>query len=315
MKQKIKLGLVATVFLLTGCQVSIKSESHDFISYTQTKNENGTLTSEVYQYDFKTQPKKVFEFPYDSGYPLGVLDETMENVYYTKKQDKNMVIMKHDLKANQDQVLLTRTSAVNYIVPIKDGKLFIVSYDAEIKENILSPFIYDPIHQKLEKIDLKPLISIRDVKYDKHKNIMYLSGWEWEKEQKLLESEAGYSQKLSRNLYALDLNTREFKLLFEVEAKNEYEFFGFNTSNHKLLIPEQNNTSKLTLSSLNLDSLKIDDSEMVAPITDIVAVNKEEMIVIKAGELVKINLTTKEETIISNQVKNVAVNNAVFIQR
>lgn len=144
---------------------------------------------------------------------------------------------------------------------------------------------------------------------------MYLSGWEWEKEKELIASEEGYNQNLQRNLYTIDLNTHEFKLLFEVDSKNEYEFFGFNPSNHKLLIPEQNNTSKLTLASLNLDSLKIDNNEMIVPITDIVAVNKEEMIVIKAGELVKINLTTKEETIISNQVKNAAVNNAVFIQR
>lgn len=315
MKQRIKLGILGLCLFLSGCQVQMKTANTEkFISYTQTKEVDDKLISGVYKYDFNQKPELIYQFEYDSGYPLGVVDNKIENVYYTRNNANNkMEIVQHNLKHNTDEIISTRTSAVNYIVPIKNNKLFIVSYDLEDNKPILYPFIYDVSEKKLEKIELNPLLSIRDVKYDSTKNVMYFSAWEWEQEKTIIESEAGYNQVLQRNIYQFNLENNQLKKVYEAAKENEYEYFGVDLIKNQLYIPTQKEKDTDELSVYDMANNKVTETIQLPVYNDIVYIDNENKYYISEGRLIVAN--GKEEKVISDNIANSSVNNAIVVER
>lgn len=217
MNLKVKLiSLLILLLLFTGCR---SNKTSSYISYTQTRQENDKLISSIYYYDLKNQPEKIYEFEYNSGYPLGVYDKLNQVVYYTQKQNNINTLMKYDIKKKEVSSISTRTSAINDIVLLKNNSLLIVSYDKEEENHNMYPFIYDTSTKSLKRLEINPTISITDIKYDFDSNTIYFAGWLKDDEDKIIQEKEGYNIPLQRYIYSYQLNQNKLELIYKGESQ------------------------------------------------------------------------------------------------
>lgn len=230
LKNKI-VSLLVLFLVLTGCTTN---KTTSYISYTQTRQEKNKLISSVYYYDLKNQPQKVYEFEYNSGYPLGVYDQANQVVYYTQKQDDMNSLMKYDIKNKKSSSISTRTRAVNDIVLLKNNKLLIVSYDKEENNHNMYPFIYDTSKQSLQRLELNPVLSITDIKYDFDSSTVYFAGWLKEDEEKIIREKEGYNIPLQRNIYSYQLDQNKLELVYQGES--QFDTFAIDFKNKLIYV-------------------------------------------------------------------------------
>lgn len=230
LKNKI-VSLLVLFLVLTGCTTN---KTTSYISYTQTRQEKDKLISSVYYYNLKNQPQKVYEFEYNSGYPLGVYDQANQVVYYTQKQDDMNSLMKYDIKNKKSSSISTRTRAVNDIVLLKNNKLLIVSYDKEENNHNMYPFIYDTSKQSLQRLELNPVLSITDIKYDFDSSTVYFAGWLKEDEEKIIREKEGYNIPLQRNIYSYQLDQNKLELVYQGES--QFDTFAIDFKNKLIYV-------------------------------------------------------------------------------
>lgn len=232
MNLKVKLiSLLILLLLFTGCR---SNKTSSYISYTQTRQENDKLISSIYYYDLKNQPEKIYEFEYNSGYPLGVYDKLNQVVYYTQKQNNINTLMKYDIKKKEVSSISTRTSAINDIVLLKNNSLLIVSYDKEEENHNMYPFIYDTSTKSLKRLEINPIISITDIKYDFDSSTIYFAGWLKDDEDKIIQEKESYNIPLQRYIYSYQLDQNKLELIYKGES--QFNTFAIDFKNKSIYI-------------------------------------------------------------------------------
>lgn len=149
LRRYIFLFLIVFLGFLVGCKNVSNKIYDDYMSITISKmlklnkeydipyNDSDFETT-IYEYNLKdNELKKIFSYPQNTFYPLGIYDKEAKVVYYAKENGNDSFSRKevgdqiyaYNLETKEDKMLTDNLYAINKIVPVENYLFFIAAFD------------------------------------------------------------------------------------------------------------------------------------------------------------------------------------------
>lgn len=208
--------LIITLFL----SLFYKYNYKNYISITTTSNEGKTY---FYTYNInKNYLEEKLVINDNSQYPLGIVDEKNNYIYYIQYYDGlGDQVFQYNLKNKNTNMITEDFEAINSIYPIKD-KLYLLAR-TKLTDGRISLIEYNLKNNKY-KVLTNLDTEVRDMYYNKYNNKLYYSCYSWSEQMKLKkqfeENPKIQPEPLSakNSIFSLDINTGEFNKVFEFKG-------------------------------------------------------------------------------------------------
>lgn len=230
----IAVVIVASTAFLT--QINRNSDNHsvrsDYMNFTVSytvetddTNDNVEMRATVYEYNFETaQIEKIFDYPLNSMYSLGVYDKENQLVYYTKEKDNDTYVRQrtgdeiyaHDLTTGTDQQLTEGLLAVNYITPVDNAVFFIAALETNPDCLVLGKI--DRHTDQITYWDMGHSVSANTFAVDTSDKRIYVSAYDATEMENAIDGGNGFIPPECA-IYSFDYDLRDKKQVVRYDKK------------------------------------------------------------------------------------------------
>lgn len=303
---KIKTIMLLCLILVSGCQSKVTDKksavNHDYISFTETREEKNALNMDINIYDLETgQVDRKDRIPYTTQYPLGVYDKKNKKLYYSSNVQGNDELFVKDEDTKKVKQLTHSFFAINYIFPI-DDKLYIAA--VKRKERAVGLFSYED--GKLHRIIKDKDLFLSQIQYNPSLHNMIFSGYSQAQLDALNERDDGDGT-IPDDVYVLDVKTNKVKTLVKKVdyisaiclANDEKAYW----KTKEIYAYHDNKLNKAGLNGIHISDMIYMDEQFLYYISK------------DRTQLCKYDLHTKKVTILyQTDIEKAAINNAVILE-